>query len=74
MKYHAFFVILKKGQNLKLLSAAIIGGALRVKIANGLQHSYMHGKNLYSSVMMMSDVLSTQDMGGVCFNIEKTTS
>ena len=30
-KYHALFVILKKGQHLKSSSAAIIGGALWVK-------------------------------------------
>ena len=34
MKYHALFVILKKRQDLKLSSAANIGGALWVKIGN----------------------------------------
>ena len=31
MKYHALFVIFEKQQNLKLSSAANVGGALRVK-------------------------------------------
>ena len=32
------------------------------KIENALQHSYMHGKNLFSSLKMMSDVLPPHDM------------
>ena len=34
MKYHALFVIFEKQQNLKLSSAAKIGGALRAKDQN----------------------------------------
>ena len=34
MKYHALFVIFEKAANLQLSSAAIIRGALRVKICS----------------------------------------
>ena len=33
MKYHALFVIFEKAGNLKLSSAAKIGGALRIKLS-----------------------------------------
>ena len=42
MKYHALFAIFEKWQNLKLSSAEIIGGALRVKYLN--PNSLKHGK------------------------------
>ena len=61
MKYHSIFVILKKRQNLKLSSAAILGGALRVK-TNGYEniHNFTLQKLAFLDFMYNMNILIFQ--------------